>query len=477
MFWRTNDEEQVRYYRMKSLGQRSHFCAFFAVFFSMAIFSSCGIDLCYVGVEDSTIASGNGSELQVNYFFDRTESVGGFVQNDKETDYGRAIDSALTVGQTLGYEPSFYDFGERATSKLETDTVGMQKAIKQTVFYGNYTPSLARTDVKMNSGQPFSSVVDYIKTGTGTGSLNIVVTDLYEQEGINQYFHLLFQNAFQNGLSGAMFAVQSEFKGNIHSISSSNESLYGVDGYSTFFLLITGSKDNIEKYCDSLSEGLTSKGISFNKTLFLLGEDSYRGDRIQPGYRTVGNDQQFKAASEQFIMVNLNPAGQFIRKWRKRGDAFVPVAVKAESYLAVTNIDSQYVYKVPSGIEGDAKATVRNMSVKYFNGKKTAPGKVSAFEIASSGRVEEALTAKADGFNYITIKIHNKNLEKGYYRVQFDIIPDWVNELDANVVELKESNKRGELVKVLNLKLIYQNILTEFNKADGFSEVFYIVKD
>jgi hypothetical protein len=250
-----------------------------------------------------------------------------------------------------------------------------------------------------------------------------------------------------------------------------------VNGYSTFFLLITGSKDNIEKYCNSLSEGLASKGITFNKTLFLLGEDCYGGDRMQPGYRTAGNDQQFKAASENFTMVNLNPAGQFIRKWRKRGDAFVPVAVKAESYLAVTNIDSQYVHKVPSGIEGDAKATVHNMSAQYFNGKKTAPGKVSAFEIASSGRVEEALTAKVGGFSYITIKIHNKNLEKGYYRIQFDIIPDWVNELDANVAELKESNKRGELVKVLNLKLIYQNILTEFNKADGFSEVFYIVKD
>jgi hypothetical protein len=117
------------------------------------------------------------------------------------------------------------------------------------------------------------------------------------------------------------------------------------------------------------------------------------------------------------------------------------------------------------------------MSVQYFNGKKTAPGKVSAFEIASSGRVEDALTAKTDGFNYITVKIHNRNLEKGYYRVTFDIIPDWVNELDADVAELKASNKRGELVKVLNLKLIYQNILTEFNKAGGFSEVFYIVKD
>jgi hypothetical protein len=466
---------------MKNFGRYSRFLTFSMFFSAMVIFSSCGIDLCYVAVEDGAAESGKNSELQVNYFFDRTDSVGGFAQDGKETAYGRAIDSTLSVAQTLGYEsPAFYEFGESVTCKLSFNTLTMQKEIKRKSFYGDgysYQNDKNRTVVNENGGQPFSSIVDYIKTEIGKSSLNIVVTDLYEQSGINQYFHLLFQNAFQNGTSGAIFAVQSEFKGNIHSISSSNDSLYGVNGYSTFFLLITGSKVDIEKYCDTLSEDLNSKKIKFNKTLFLLGAGFDKGGRSQPEYRTIGNEKQYKAASEKFIMINLNPAGQFIRKWRKRGASFVPVQTNAESYLAVTNTDSHYVYKVPSGIDGDAKATVLNMSVEYFNGKKTAPGKASQFEkITPGGKVEEALTTKTDYFNYITVKIHNKNLEKGYYRIKFDIVPDWVNGLDANVAELKASNKRSELVKVLNLKLIYQNILKEFNKADGFSEVFYIVK-
>jgi hypothetical protein len=465
---------------MKVFGHNIRFFAFFALFSIGGIVSSFGagnIDPCYIEATDNSVGSASDSVLQINYFFDRTESVGGFTQDGKETAYGRAIDSALTVGQTSGYEPSFYDFGERATCKLETDTVGMQKVIKQTVFYGNYTPNIARTEVKKNNSQPFSSVTDYIKNEIEKSSLNIVVTDLYEQEGINQYFHLLFQNAFRNGLSGAMFAVQSEFKGNIHSISSSNDSIYDVNGYSTFFILMTGSTGNIQEYCAELSADLQGKKITFNKTLFLLG-GGFKGDRLQPEYRTAGDDRQFKAATERFSMVNLNPAGQFIKQWMKRGNAFVPAAVtSAESYLAVTNIDSQFVYKVPIGSEDDAELGVQDMAVEYFNGKKTVPGQVSQFElISANGKIEEAHTTKTGGFNYITLKIHNKQLDKGYYRVKFNVIPDWVNALDANVAELKASNRRGELVKVLNLKLIYVNILKEFNKIGGFSEVFYIVK-
>ncbi|MDR3301550.1 MAG: hypothetical protein LBT01_03355 [Spirochaetaceae bacterium] len=474
--------KKIKEYTMKNFGRFSRFFAFVAVFSVGTLISSCGIDPCYIGVADNPEESVIDSELQVNYFFDRTESLGGFTQDGKETTYGRAIDSTLTVGQTLGYETtSFYEFGEAVTCKLSFNTLTMQKEIKKKSFYGDgytYQNDKNRTVVYENESQPFSSVVDYIKTETDKNSLNIVVTDLYEQFGINQYFHLLFQNAFRNGLSGAIFAVQSEFKGNIHSISSSNDSLYGVNGYSTFFLLITGDKDTIEKYGTGLSEELKGKKIKFNYTLFLPGGVFYKGEKKQPEYRTIGNEKQFQAASERHIMVNLNPAGQFIQRWKKKGGAFVPVKANAEGYLAVTNIDSQYVYKVPFGSDDDSSPTVLNMMVEYFNGRKTPPGNASRFEkISASGKIEEALADKTDGFNYISIKIHNKKLDKGYYRVNFDIIPDWVNALDANVAELKASNKRGELVKVLNLKLIYDRILKEFNKIDGFSEVFYIVKN
>jgi hypothetical protein len=138
------------------------------------------------------------------------------------------------------------------------------------------------------------------------------------------------------------------------------------------------------------------------------------------------------------------------------------------------------VYRIRSQADtASALPVVRDMTVAYFDGSKANPGNVSPFkDVSAAGLFEQPAVFSSGRDKFISMRIHTKQLQRGYYRVKFNILPSWILDQNArNIAELKESNVKGGRVKVLNLRLIYENIMSEFVKAGGYSEIFYIVKN
>jgi hypothetical protein len=465
-----------------------------AYLIALPCLSACSrLEICYIEDAEEAAPPLPSSQIQVNYFFDRTESLRGFTRRGVETDYDRALDSLISVGQTLGYEKTaFYEYGENRTDLLAYDKDALLNAIKDPAFYGlSHSPGEdGRKTVKLNNGQPFRSVSEYIKDlGGGGNYLNFIITDLYEQRGRYEYFHLAFQNAFAAGDSGAIFAVTSGFQGRIYSISAVDERKF-IDvknGNSTIFIFITGSKEHIKNYSSAFAGQLAKKNIPFNKTLFLLGESGVDGI-AQPEIKTAGNKKRFEAEGNQYVNLNVRRNAALIKTWEALAaqsgkTGFKPKPADAEAYILLTNIGSQYVYKTAAMDAGaSALPAVENVSVEYFSGTKTARGEISKFEALTNPAMFIRTAVLADGgYDYFKLEIDNKSLKKGYYRVKFDIVPDWVEFLDAPDIPALEASAGapggGQTIKVLNVGIIYNNILKEFNRADGFSKVIYLVKN
>jgi hypothetical protein len=459
---------------------------FAAVFCLTAVSCGRGLNPCYIAIPAAAAPNGG---VQVNYFFDRTESVGGFVQNNKETEYVAAMYSALDASVTLKYDTQvYYEFGEIVTSILTFETTDdIKKEIIKKSLYGTAPMQVNRREVKENNGQPFSSIVNYIKNEIGKDSLNIIITDLYEQYGINQHFRELFQNAFEQDLAGAIFMIKGVFKGSIYSISSANESFDGIDGYSSFFILVTGDRSHVKAFSAEFAKQLDQKNLTFNKTLFILGEPVNDG-RIKAESTRENDTARFSKMSN----VNLIPPdAHFFRRWAKKNKKDVGVTVNnIECYIPGPPADAQFVYIIkaqtdrPSTPETPILSAVKDISAAYFSGGKTPAGKPSPFtNIASAGLFgkSEVYTQTARSgviYNGISIRINTKQLEHGYYKIMFNIVPDWVIAENAgSVADLRAGNVKGGRVKVLNLRVIYESILDEFAKAGGRSETFYLVKN
>jgi hypothetical protein len=191
--------------------------------------------------------------------------------------------------------------------------------------------------------------------------------------------------------------------------------------------------------------------------------------------------------------VNLiSPKTNFFRRWTKnKKNEDVGVAVNSiECYIPGPPADAQFVYIMkaqtdrPSTPENPVLSIAKDISAVRFSGGKTSAGKPSSFtNIASAGLFgkSEAYTQSAKSgviYSGISIRINTQQLEHGYYKIMFNIVPDWVVAENAeSVADLRASNVKDERVKVLNLRAIYENILDEFAKAGGRSETFYLVKN
>jgi hypothetical protein len=245
------------------------------------------------------------------FFFDKTESMRGFVEKGDASNYVKALPLLWQTADAVFITSSahFYEYGETSTNEFKSANAiaGVKGGVLRPGFYG-YGYSEAGTLVKENKGQPFSAVADYIKAlNEPAGSAYIVVTDLYEQNRENP-FPVFFRDAFSRGLSGAFFAVQSSFTGNIHSVSAVNtrKSIYVRDGEAVFFICIVGDNDIVYSYSAELGKEFTNRKIDFNSAVFIA--DSAKDIELSIGEPVMaGNARRFGDKENAFRQVNIRP--------------------------------------------------------------------------------------------------------------------------------------------------------------------------
>jgi hypothetical protein len=215
-----------------------------AALFFITTSLSCGVGP--LRIKDQPEEQGGAAPtMRVNYFFDRTESMRGFTRSGDDAAYVKTLPllwQAAEIAFPLR-EEHFFEYGATSTNEFKD---GAQSSVKRDVlrgdFYNSEVRSEARTEVKKNGGQPFTSVAEYIKTPGIDNGISIIVTDLYEQNREDP-FSSFFREAFARGHSGAFFAVESSFQGEVHSVSRINveeKSITVNSGKSTFFICIAG---------------------------------------------------------------------------------------------------------------------------------------------------------------------------------------------------------------------------------------------
>lgn len=442
----------------------------------------------------------NVETARLHLFFDKTESMQGFTAKGDDSHYVQTLPLLWQIGNDAftASTARFFDYGESYTNEFKsTDAVKYVKTeVLRRGFYGSPITGGVREKVKDNGGQPFLAVADYIGTLNEPGSVYIVVTDLYEQNRENP-FSLFFRDAFSRGLSGALFAIESTFSGKINSFSYVNnvEKFIPVrDGISTFFICIVGDSDIVYEYSAALAKELSDKKISFHDAVFMVNapreaKPHHSDPVIAPDARRYGKKEN------ALRRVNLRP--QVVNIINQTSPDSI------ESYQILTDIGSRWAAGLPLKINTDNFKYKVESSLFYFDGKRVktegnepspssfvgkANSTVTSTKLMPISNIDsDSIPENTDIFPlYLVIETDNRVMEKGWYRIKYDIVPEailkpsWVLDLNAeNIGDLDQSAKDASgHVKVLELANVYEKIADAYNKQARiiYSDEIYLVK-
>jgi len=428
---------------------------------------------------------------QIYYFFDRTTSMQGYVSKNN-TDYIRIIPQLWMLAESSALWPesrtraSFYKFGEGNIRKVSREYV--RDNVWRRDFYNTADEgTLAFSTGVRNDKQVFATVAKYIASESSPDKLFVVVTDLYEQYREDNYFSALFQDAFENGMSGAIIAIQSGFNGDIENITKDpNAKSIKVDGISTFFIFIIGQRDILLDYCGVFFANNDFQSLKSERVLFLLGDGS--GPSELPWTPSIENANSEKRFEKIAGNNNINLKENIQKLFTVKGKAVDPA--KVASFRLRGNVRSQYVGGLPlKNIDFNSFNFESSCKVEYFNGNNNTEGNLSAFEAIndkekSNFTIEAINGSKVKNMNAaryplaVVINTTNNALNKGCYRINYEIfqrakIPQWVKERNAETeAELRESINQDTAVKILRLEYIYRYIAEAYNKQLEWGKVY-----
>ena len=452
---------------------------------------------------------------QIYYFFDRTLSMQGFV-NKKDSEYSRCIPRLWEVAESSALWPetetkaSFYKFTEGRIYKVSKNHVS--RNVLRPEFYK--MPDEGSLVSAPGDDQVFATVAKYIArviaSEPSPDKLFIVVNDLYEQNRQDNSYNAFFRNAFENGLSGAIIAVQSEFDGKIENITrdTADEGIE-IKGKSTFFIFIIGPRDTLLQYCGVLFDDTDFRSLKSERVFFLLGDESLPSDLPRtPDVKFAESDEDFKRIANN---NNINLRANIPTLFTADGN---PVNRKVAAFQLLNNVGSRYVGGLAAknlaitnlpvkDIESDTfknifKNNFKNnfqfdddteKTVEFSGGEEKTEDNLSVFEpVTDKEESSFTVTAAADsavnemdeGRYPLAVVINTKNgsLREGCYRINYELfqrakIPDWVTARNAETADkLKESIKPNEPVKILKLESIYKNITEAYNKQREWRRVY-----
>jgi len=455
--------------------------------------------------------------LRVNYFFDRTFSMRGFSEV-LDSAYIRTIPLLWGVGDSLwpAAESVYYVYGTVQIGRTSrAELASRQDGLRVPHFYGD-GPNRGNFVMQAIPRRPFYALYHYIHStihpypdtihpsSFGARNLSIIVTDLYEADD-PAVFSRFFQTAFAKNLSGAFFAVESEFDGVVWDVRG-----YTPQGapipfpdvgqttgrtMSTFFILVIGNSNAVEQYSKRLHSDLTVSEIAFNHAVFIHRSDAASQRVLFPetgGFLTIPNIARFESEDAMFSMVNLRPLNNRqlgIFRWGESD--LVPAGV--EAYQIMGRIGSRYsALLTVAALAGSAFAYEADMQVYFHPGERRnlSPGEVSEFTpFAAQGnhfelRVEHDPAAVQDGgfFQGLHIIIETKNLDTlpaGFYKVRYEVnshalMPDWVIEKNAETISAFEAmHERVDIagmrigLGVFGLRSVYEGIRNAYNNLQN----------
>jgi len=425
---------------------------------------------------------------EIYYLFDRTSSMQGYVLKDN-SEYTRIIPQLWMVSESSSLWPesqrnaSFYKYGEGNVRRVSREYA--RDRIRRSDFYR--TPLDGTLVFSTDSNQVFGTLARFVASESSPEKLFVITTDLYEQNREDNYFSIIFREAFQKGLSCALIAVQSGFNGSIENISENLGVNLRVDGVTTFFIIIIGQRDILVKYCDALFATSDFRSARSDKVLFLLAdEDSTYEIPWTPSIRNANSDRVFNRIA---VDNNINMKNGMLKLFNRERNTVDPHNVAAFRLLG--NVRSQYVGGLPVHIDFANFKHEPSFTVEYSAGERISDGELSVFKFVNDKEKSNFEVAVINGYEVsemntaryplaITVNIQNDFLNKGCYRLNYEvsqraIVPRWVIDLSASTqAELEDSIRQGgnTSVKILHLESIYRYIAEAYNNRSEWGRIY-----
>ena len=475
--------------------------------------------------------------------------MGGFVNQDRETYYMKSLHAIYQMGDEMAkHNPSsntfLYEYGAISIDSLPDIPPDINKAnyIRRMIRnenpyknnegnnrYYKHGAQKERILEKRSGGKPFEAVSELILNTLYTGDsengkngLYIIVSNLLEQGRNMPVFHSFYDLAFRKGLSGAFFAIDSEFSGKVFrfSLGKTDEQEEAIRlnfiGKATFFIIIVGNRNEVSLYTRKLSESLEWNEVPHNKVVFLIDPEETHVRTI--GSRTITNISRYQwivdretppvpdnagkkkyDEKDRYSLINLTESGNRrlgLFRWQDDGVKRVEAGVRA--YRVDTRLGSRFVAGLQvDDLDNECYTYPGKLAVKYSAGIKPKPEarNTAVFEEIKdiSGLFDHKTfyevpdeVAKLMGNCpvFFSITTANRELKKGFYHIQYDItpepeIPEWIRRRHVRSDELLETMDRDKIVKVENLMNIYQGIINAYKdirNREKYTVDFYLVR-
>jgi hypothetical protein len=490
--------------------------------------------------------------VNIHYFFKRNESMGGFVNQNKETSYMKSLHAIYQIGDEIarpkpGSNTFLYEYGAISIDSLPEKPPDITKASyvrrmirnenpyrnkEENTRYYKYGAQKERVKVEDSGGQPFEAVSKFIlnklykrDTDAGKNGLYIIISNLLEQGRNTPVFHSFYDQAFRKGLSGALFAINSEFSGPVFrfSLGKTDEQEEAIrsnfNGSATFFIIIVGNRNEVSLYTRELSQNLKWNEVPHNKVVFLIDPEETHVRTI--GSKTITSRERYEwivdpeapavptekrkyrkyNEKDRYSLINLTEsANRKLGLFRWQGDGVNKVEAGVRAYRLDTNLGSRYVAGLQADdLDNECYTYQGKLAVKYSTGIKPKPQtkNTAVFEEIKdlSGLFDyntfydvpgEVAKLMGDCPVFFSITTANRELKKGFYQVQYDITPEpvvmpyWIKDRHVgSEPKLLEEMDKEKIVKVENLMPIYQGIIDAYKGTrdrEKYTVDFYLVK-
>lgn len=263
------------------------------------------------GADGTSATIDPNADIQIDVWVDGTPSMAGFVAGDLATAYRKALPriEETAYNTWINAQVDYYRFEISLLPEDFADIEGMDeylnesgqtleaftrslyafapisagdtvRAYEQADFYSKTTYF---ADYSAGTGGVLEDVTDQVRsiaavnwdsqslpplrtalTMADPDSLNVIVTDLYEEKGmVESIGRLMTERFLSQGKTVAVLGIQSEFAGPIYDIGESDQTIhYGVDENRSFveykphpfYLLLIGAESEVNAFAQALQE-------------------------------------------------------------------------------------------------------------------------------------------------------------------------------------------------------------------------------